>query len=80
MFRGGGGSVCVFVYVCLPVCVDGFLRMCVCVCVGGLLCPCVVGCPVVCVCVYARVGVRCRNGVSVCVYPLSVSQFLDEEM
>ena len=45
MFRGGGGSVCVCVYVCLPVCVDGFLRMCVCVWVGGSLCPCVVGCP-----------------------------------
>ena len=27
----------------------------------------IVGCPVVCVCVYARVGVRCRKGVSVCV-------------
>ena len=63
----GGGVLCVCVYVCLPVCVDGFLRMCVCVWVGGSLCPCVVGCPVVCVCVYARVGVRCRKGVSVCV-------------
>ena len=67
MFRGGGFCVCVCVYVCLPVCVDGFLRMCVWVWVGGSLCPCVVGCPVVCVCVYARVGVRCTKGVSVCV-------------
>ena len=66
-FGRGGGVLCVCVYVCLPVCVDGFLRMCVCVCVGGSLCPCVVGRPVVCVCVYARVGVRCRKGVSVCV-------------
>ena len=58
----GGGGLCVCV--CLPVCVDGFLRMCV--CVGGWVGR-VVGCEVVCVCVYARVGVRCGKGVSVCV-------------
>ena len=58
---GEGGSVCV--YVCLPVCVDGFGRMRVC----GSVCPCVVGCVVVCVCVCACVGVRCGKGVCVCV-------------
>ena len=51
------------VYVCLPVCVDGFVRMRVC----GSVCPCVVGCVVVCVCVCACVGVRCGKGVCVCV-------------
>ena len=56
-----GGSLCV--YVCLPVCVDGFVRMRVC----GSVCPCVVGCVVVCVCVCARVGVRCGKCVCVCV-------------
>ena len=53
---GGGGSVCV--YVCLHVCVDGFVRMRV----RGRVCPCVVGYVVVCVCV----DVRCGKGVCVC--------------
>ena len=48
--------MCVGVYVCLPVYVDGFLRMCVCVCVwvGGWvvvsMCSWVSGCVCLCVC------------------------------
>ena len=46
---GGGFYVCV----CVPVCVDGFVRMCVCVCalVGVSMCSWVCGC--VCLCVRA---------------------------
>ena len=62
---GGGGSVCV----CVSACVCGWVSADVCVWgwVGGSACPCVVGCEVVCVCVYERVGVRFGKGVSVCV-------------
>ena len=63
----GGGGFCVCVCVCLCVWMGFCGCVCVCVWVGGSACPCVVGCEVVCVCVYARVGVRCGKGVSVCV-------------
>ena len=55
--------------VCVSACVCGSVSSDVCVCgwVGGSACPCVVRCEVVCVCVYAHVGVRCGKGVSVCV-------------
>ena len=46
--------MCVCVYVCLPVCVDGFLRMCVWVWVGGWvvvsMCSWVSLCVCLCVC------------------------------